>query len=215
MANIKAGRLEDPETSEDFSDVETTLKGLGIKLRDSESEFRNFGEVLDEVGSKWKSFSSVQQRAVATAFAGTRQQTRFISLMSGWEKAQEYSTVAANSAGTALEKFSVHVESVEAKANKMTSAFENLATSVFDSQLIGWFLDFSAALFNMAAGIPDWLKQMVAMAATFTMLKAAFNGLAATAGGEAFLKTFKDLGWPKSDGRQNGNIVPSYCKETA
>lgn len=70
MGNIKAGRLSDPETSEDLSNVEATLGGLGIKLRDSESEFRNFGEVLDEVGGKWESFSSVQQRAIATAFAG-------------------------------------------------------------------------------------------------------------------------------------------------
>lgn len=67
---IKSGRLSDPETDEDLSDVEATLRGLGIELRTSESEFRNFGEVLDEVAGKWDSFSSVSQRAIATAFAG-------------------------------------------------------------------------------------------------------------------------------------------------
>ena len=67
---IKSGRMEDVETGEDLSDVETVLSGLGIKLRDTNSEFRNFGDVLDEVAGKWDSFSSVQQRAIATAFAG-------------------------------------------------------------------------------------------------------------------------------------------------
>ena len=46
---VKAGRLSDPETNEDLSDVESTLRGAGIQLRKSETEFRNFGEVLDEV----------------------------------------------------------------------------------------------------------------------------------------------------------------------
>lgn len=70
MGNIKAGRLIDPETSENLSDVESTLSGLGIMLRDTDSEFRNFGDVLDEVGGKWDSFSSVQQHAISVAFAG-------------------------------------------------------------------------------------------------------------------------------------------------
>ena len=67
---IKSGRMEDVESGEDLSDVETVLSGLGIKLRDTNSEFRNFGDVLDEVAGKWGNFSSVQQRAIATAFAG-------------------------------------------------------------------------------------------------------------------------------------------------
>jgi len=77
MQNIKAGELVDPESSESLSDVEVTLSGLGIKLRDSQSEFRNMGDVLDETARKWDSFSSVQQRAVAVAFSGTRQQEKF------------------------------------------------------------------------------------------------------------------------------------------
>ena len=46
------------------------MRGAGIQLRKSETEFRNFGEVLDEVASKWDSFSDVTRRAVASAFAG-------------------------------------------------------------------------------------------------------------------------------------------------
>lgn len=156
MGSIKAGRLSDPETSEDLSDVEATLSGLGIKLRDSESEFRNFGDVLAEVGGKWESFSSVQQRAIATAFAGTRQQTRFLSLMAGWGKAQEYAEVAAESAGTALEKFSVYEESIEYKTNRMTSAFENLSTTILDSGLVGGIIDFGTGLLKAGAAMDAW-----------------------------------------------------------
>jgi len=87
MSAIKAGDLIDPESSEDISNVETTLSGLGIKLRDSNSEFRNFGEVLDEVASKWSSFSSVSKAAVASSFAGTRQVDKF-RILKFWDFAE-------------------------------------------------------------------------------------------------------------------------------
>ena len=72
MGNIKLSRLKDyqNESGEDLSNVETVLRGQGIALRDSAGEFRNFGEVLDEVASRWDEFGSVSQRAIASAFAG-------------------------------------------------------------------------------------------------------------------------------------------------
>ena len=70
MGNIKAGRVDDIETGEDLSDVESTLKQMGVALRDSTGQFRNFGEVLNEVGTQWDRYDNVQQRAIATAFAG-------------------------------------------------------------------------------------------------------------------------------------------------
>lgn len=70
MGNIKLSRLKDYETGEDLSNVETVLRGVGINLRDTQDEFRDFDEVLDETAGRWNSFSGVQQRAVAQAFAG-------------------------------------------------------------------------------------------------------------------------------------------------
>ena len=75
--NIKSGNLYDPENAESLSDVETTLSGLGIALRSTDDEFRAMSDVLDEVAGKWDDFTSVQQRAIAVAFAGTRQQEKF------------------------------------------------------------------------------------------------------------------------------------------
>lgn len=70
MNNVAAGNFVDEETGESLNDVETVLNELGIKLRDVSGEFRNSGEVLDEVAGRWESFDSVSQHAIATAFAG-------------------------------------------------------------------------------------------------------------------------------------------------
>lgn len=193
MGMIKAGRLEDPDTGESLSDVETTLNGLGIKLRDSNQEFRNFGDVLDEVGSKWGEFNSVQQRSIATAFAGTRQQTRFLSLMSNWNTALEYTSVAAGSAGTALDKFAVYEESLEAKTNRATAAFENMAMSLLPSGVIGGFLDFTTQVFNLGAalgGLPITITTVVVAVAALT---SAWKALKASAFGSSIKNTVTSI----------------------
>ena len=78
MSNVKSGNLIDPESGEILSNVESVLSGYGIALRDSNSEFRNFGDVLDDVAGRWDTFGTVAQRAIAVAFSGTRQQEKFL-----------------------------------------------------------------------------------------------------------------------------------------
>ena len=132
MSNVKLGKVEftdDSGTTESLSDVETTLAKLSIKLRESDNQFRDFGSVLDEVGSKWANYSSVQQAAITKAFAGVRQGENFRVLMNNYEQAIKYMNLSADSAGAAEEKFSAYTDSIEAKSKTLQAAFEGLATN--------------------------------------------------------------------------------------
>lgn len=68
MSNVKAG-LDDFE-GEALNDVEKTLNRVGIALRDNQGNWYDFYDVLDEVASKWDSFSDVQQSQITTALGG-------------------------------------------------------------------------------------------------------------------------------------------------
>lgn len=137
MGNVKTGTFIDNETGERLNDVEGTLGALGIQLRDSSDTFRDFGDVLDEVGARWNSFTNVQQHAIATAFAGTRQQEKFIVLMENYGQAMEYANVAAESEGTATSKYNVaYLDSIEAKVNELTAAWQSFSMALLDSSLV-------------------------------------------------------------------------------
>jgi len=69
MGNVAAGKDIDAE-GESLNNVETVLTKVGIKLRDSQNQFRSFGDVLDDVSGKWKTYSNVEQNQIATAIAG-------------------------------------------------------------------------------------------------------------------------------------------------
>lgn len=207
MGNIKAGRLSDPETGEDLSNVETTLKGADIQLRDSESEFRNFGDVLDEVAGKWNSFSDVTQRAIASAFAGSRQQTRFLALMQGYPQAAKYAETAANSIGVSAQKMEVYQDSVEAKANRMTAAFEKFSSAVISDNLVGFFYDLGAGALNTASSFDGLLVKIPLLIVAFATVKASLAGINKTEFGQSFIGTFKDLAGPKMTGSMRNHVA--------
>ena len=171
--DVKIGRFVDDD-GEDLSDVESVLNSLNISLRDSKEEFRDFETVIDEVAQSWNNYSSVQQAALAKALSGTRQQNRFIALMEGYNKTLELTEVAANSAGTAVEKFNnSYMNSLEAKQNTLQNAFEAM---VIDSD----FEKVYAGILDSTTALVDFINQTNA-------LKGVMSALAVSGGIKAFL----------------------------
>ncbi len=175
MSDIKSGKLElidEDGTTEILSDVEQTLANVGIDLRKTVTENNNYGDVLDNLAAKWDSLSQVQQNALAKAFAGTRQQNRFRVLMENYDNAKKYMDVAANSAGTAESKFSVYLDSIEAKINSLQAAFESLV--------------FNSSLSNMFSGIVEASTAVLEFVDNTHLLQGALAGLGMAGAIEGF-----------------------------
>lgn len=155
MNNVAAGNFIDEETGEALNDVEKVLDELGISLRDVNGTFRNTGDVLDEVAGRWTKFDNVQQHAIATAMAGTRQQEKFLTLMKHYDTAMQYAETSTNSAGTAMEKFSDYTEGIEAKLNSLKTAFEKLSVTFLNSELITGSVGFVTWLLEALTWLVD------------------------------------------------------------
>lgn len=153
MGNVKAGKFVDDETGESLNDVESVLKKIGISLRDSQGQFRNFGDVLDEIGSKWKSYNSVEQNAITTSIAGTRNRENATVLFQNYATALKYSADAANSSGTAMEKMQNYEEGLEAKTNRATAAFEQLSKAIINGNAFGGLIDTGTGFLNVLTSI--------------------------------------------------------------
>lgn len=147
MGKVTNGDAVD-DMGQDISKVEETLRSLGIELRKSESEFRDYDEVLDEVGQKWSTYSTVVQRQIATAFGGVYQSENFLALMNNYDKVAKYVDVAANSAGTAAEKFKAYQESVESHYNSMIASAEAFAKQSVPVEFINGLLDAGSAILD-------------------------------------------------------------------
>lgn len=149
MSDIKSGKLkliDEDGTTETLSDVELMLSNVGIDLRKTVTEYNNYQDVLDNLATKWDSLSQLQQNALSKAFAGTRQAEYFRVLMENYDSAKKYADVAANSAGSAEQKFGAYLDSLEAKTNTLKAAFESLAMNNISTGLVGGIMDAATAV---------------------------------------------------------------------
>lgn len=178
MGNIKLSRLKDYQNNgEDLSNVETVLRGEGINLRDKTDQFRNFGDVLDEVAGNWNNYSDVSQRAIAQSFAGTHHMNEFITLMTNYKKAQEYEKVSENSAGSTDKKYEVYKNSLEGQTEDLKNSFQSISTTFADKNLLGGGITLLSNVLNVV-----------------NKLVSSFGLLQTAAAGFAGIKLFKNLG---------------------
>lgn len=142
---VKAG-AEFDEYGESVNNVEKVLSNIGVELRNQENQWRNSGDVLTEVGSKWDALNDSQKRQLATALGGTYQYNKVISLMDNYSNALEYTEIATNSAGTAEEKFAAYLDSIGAKSKSLQAAFESLVFSDVSSKMLGNIIDITSQI---------------------------------------------------------------------
>lgn len=137
----------------DANAIETALRSAGVALRDMKGEFRDFDDVIFELSGKWDELDLMTQRYIATMAAGSRQQSRFIALVSNHARLMELTGYATNSAGAAADQFAKTQESLQAKVNRLTNAMDQFWTNLADSSVIKGAIDSVTLFMNAINGI--------------------------------------------------------------
>ena len=132
--NVKAGKYsamttdgDEGDTGEALNDIEKVLSKVGIRMRETNLEFRDFDDILEELADKWSTIDDVSRNAIATALAGTRQRESLLVLLENMDKYHELIEVSKRSAGTAEEKYLSYSEQLEASQKRIAAAWEELA----------------------------------------------------------------------------------------
>jgi hypothetical protein len=133
--------------------IEQVLDKVGVKLKDSETNFRDMGDVLNDLALRWKNLNEVEQAAVAKSLAGTRQRENFLVLMNNWNVVMEMQKTATESSGLALDRYGIYLESTEAKANKLKASIEGLWSKSLNSSTIQGFIEGTTGIINFVDSV--------------------------------------------------------------
>lgn len=195
--NVKAGAYnklnvdsESDDTSEKLNDVERILTKMGISIRKTNLEFKDFDEVMDEIAEKWGTMDNVSKKAIANAFAGIRQQESFLILAENYDKYKELVDVSETSAGTAEKKYQSYKESYTAAKNEFTAALEQFANSSEVSKLL-------TDLLNVGKGIVEGIQKILPILPMFVSMFMFMRTLQ----GKSLLQT----GYKMIQGKSGGN----------
>lgn len=211
-SNVKAGVFtsmgeEAEETSGNINDIEKVLGKLGIRIRTSGTEMRSIEDVLDELAEKWDTLDDVSRNAVASAFAGVRQRESFNILLSNWDRVKELTEESANAAGTADEKYSAYMDSMEAATKRLQNAWEGFTQSLETSTVMKFLTNSVALLVENT----DKLKYIITVFAAASSAKIFdfFTNKGETGGFKGLIANIPFIG----RGTKTNNILESIDKK--
>ena len=116
--------------------IDAALKKVGISLNDFLKGEKGIDDIFLELASKWNTLDLATQRYIATTAAGSRQQSRFLAMMSNYDRTMELVTAANNSAGASQKQFDKTLESLEAKLQRLNNAWQEFTMGLANNEVI-------------------------------------------------------------------------------
>ena len=133
----------------DANKIETALRTINVALRDTSGQFRDLDDVFLDIAEKWDGLDTNTQRYIATMAAGSRQQSRFIAMMSDYGRTMELVSAANNSAGASQKQFDKTLESLEAKLNNLKNAWDQFTMGIANNTIIKAGIDALTGFLNL------------------------------------------------------------------
>lgn len=166
----------------DVNKVGQALRTAGIDLNKYFLGEVGLDDIFMELASKWDSLTSLQQRYIATQAAGSRQQSRFIAMMSNYARTQELVDKAYASTGAAARQFEKTQESLQSKLARLKNAWNEFLMGLANNQIVKAAVDILTGLLNavnsltsaFGDGVGSILKWLTAIMA-FSGLKSLFR----------------------------------------
>lgn len=133
---------------------EQMLKEVGVAVRDSSGQFREFSTILDDLNGKWGSLSNTEKIAVAQQVAGVQRYNQFMSLMNNYQMAVDATTTALNSQGSATKENAIHMQTAEAKLGTLKATLQETAFKLINSDGIKGAIDGITLLVEAFGNLP-------------------------------------------------------------
>ncbi|MCM3256984.1 phage tail tape measure protein [Paenibacillus lautus] len=131
---------------------EDLLAAAGVQMRDMNGEVRTSTELLEELAAKWNTLSAEQQQNTAVGLAGRFQLTRFLALMQNYSIALNATETSLNSQGSAMSENEKYMQSLEAKIQKMKTAWETLSLAFGNAVISDSIIGLTTLLASLANG---------------------------------------------------------------
>lgn len=175
---VSQGQLTGEDTEGEIIDVnkiQGALRSVGISMNEFFKGTEGLDDVLLKLASKWDTLDFTTQRYIATTAAGSRQQSRFIAMMSDYSRTQELVSAAYNSTGASQEQFEKTLDGLDAKLTKLKNAWDQFAMGLANNEFIKGAIDVLTGLLNTINSIIDGISGGNGLAKSVLSLGFAFS----------------------------------------
>ena len=125
----------------DVNKIQTALRTVGISMEGFFQGTEGLDSVLLKLAEKWDTLDFGTQRYIATMAAGSRQQSRFLAMMSDYSRTTELVSQANNSAGASQNQFNKTLDSMESKLQKLENAWNEFLMGLSNNEILKGAVD--------------------------------------------------------------------------
>lgn len=162
--------------------MEGLFNKLGVSVYDANGELKNTYDILGTLAEVYPKLTTEEKAYVTETIAGKHQAQNAAAILNNWKTAVEATATAMNSQGSAAKENERVLDSIQGHLQKLKSAWEELSTTVVDSDLIKMVVDLGTALLNFAnSGIGQFIIKAGLAVGTIALLEAGYNALTRSA----------------------------------
>lgn len=146
-------------SEEEISDLEASYNSIGLTIRKSETEFKDFGTILTELSAKSRELTGENKETtlslIAEQSAGIRQADTFRTMLAVWDDANALATESANNIGFATQKNELFIESIAGQKNILISTYEEFSRGILSPDFFKGFYSGATNFVNSLINIQE------------------------------------------------------------
>lgn len=160
------GSTED--ITQELSDVEKMLNTVGVSIRDTKGEFKDFTEIISAIAPVFDDLSDVAKNSIANVLGGSYHKNVVLSLISEWSDIQKLVEDVNNNTNVTDTKYNAYLDSIEGKTAALSTAMKELWNNLIPN---GFVTDLTDAATGLVQFVNEYqILQTLIKSATFYAL---------------------------------------------
>lgn len=156
---------EEYEDIESISKIQTQIYNLTsghVNIFKDDGSLKSTYDQLKEISEVYFDLSDADRANLTEIMFGKNRANQGIAILQAFQSGQIQKAYEAsvNSAGSAMQEQERWLESLEAKTQQFEAAFQSLSSTILDSGLLKWFVDFGTAGISSIEDIIKFLENV-------------------------------------------------------
>ena len=130
-----------------------SLTNNRVDIMENDTDFKSTVQIMREISGVYDSLSDIDQAALLELLSGKRQANTTAALIKNWAQVENVIESSKNSLGSAERENAHYLDSIEGKTQQFSAKFEELSTSILDSEFVKGVVDTGSGII----GVIQWL----------------------------------------------------------
>lgn len=181
------GKLEElgeevDETVDSISKVQTQIlnrTGGKVNIFDDMGNFRDYYDIMEDISKIYDELSDPNKADLMEILFGKQRGNQGAALIQAFQSGQIQKALDAtmNAEGSAMQEQERWLGSLEAKIQQFEAAFESLSSTILNSDLLKWFVDFGTGTVSILEKIIDKIDMLpIVITSVYTAIKSKNGG---------------------------------------